>query len=224
MADRALLLDLDGTIADTLPLIFDAFRHAIAPWVGPDSMPDDDAIEATFGPPERGCIAILAPTADLDEGERRFFEYYEIGHQGAVRLFDGIVGLIDRVKERGWKVAVVTGKSRRTAEFSLRELGIWRHLDLLVSNDELSRGKPDPEGIHLASTTLGISVDRLLMVGDMPADVEAGRAAGTATAAVTWAAFRPDLLRQAGADFVCDRVEDLIEAVELWERSGPVRS
>lgn len=218
MAQRALLLDLDGTIADTLPLIFDAFRHAIAPWTG--SMPDDDAIEATFGPPERGCIALLAPTADLDEAERRFFAFYEDGHEGAVRLFDGIAALVERVRRRGWKVAVVTGKSRRTAEFSLRELGLWDRLDLLVSNDDLTRGKPDPEGIMLASARLGIPVDRLLMVGDMPADVEAGRAAGAATAAVTWAAFRPELLRMAGADFVCERVEELAEVVDRW---GPVQ-
>ncbi|MFO0956814.1 MAG: HAD-IA family hydrolase [Isosphaeraceae bacterium] len=214
MADRALLLDLDGTIADTLPLIFDAFRHAIAPWV--DAMPDDDAIEATFGPPERGCIAMLAPSADLDESERRFFEYYEKGHRDAVRLFDGIAGLIDRVKGRGWKVAVVTGKSRRAAEFSLKELDLWHHLDLLVSNDELSKGKPDPEGIRLASSKMGIPTSRLLMVGDMPADVEAGRAAGAATAAATWAAFRPELLRQAGADFVCDSVEELLAVIDRW--------
>ena len=54
---RVLLLDLDGTIADTLPLIFDAYRHAVAPWV--ERPPTDTEVEATFGPSERECIARL---------------------------------------------------------------------------------------------------------------------------------------------------------------------
>ena len=54
---RALQLDLDGTIADILPHIFDADRHAVAPWV--ERPPTDTEVEATFGPSERECIARL---------------------------------------------------------------------------------------------------------------------------------------------------------------------
>ena len=54
---RALQLDLDGTIADTLPLIFDAYRHTVAPWV--KRPPTDTEVETTFGPSERECIARL---------------------------------------------------------------------------------------------------------------------------------------------------------------------
>src|SRR5437764_662777 len=72
---RALLLDLDGTISDTLPHIFDAYRHAVAPWV--ERPPTDAEVEATFGPAERECIARMVPGASLDEAERRFHEFYE---------------------------------------------------------------------------------------------------------------------------------------------------
>lgn len=217
-APRALLLDVDGTIADTLPHIFEAFRHAIAPWT--DRRWSDAEVEATFGPAERACIASMVPDADLDEAERRFFAFYEDGHATGVTLFAGIIALIQRTKALGWKVGIVTGKGRRSAEFTLRELGLWDQIDVLVSNDDVARGKPDPEGILVASQALGMPPDRLLMVGDMPADVLAGRAAGAATAAVTWAAFRPDELLATAPDFTCGRVEELCAVVEqLHEES-----
>ena len=77
-----LLMDLDGTIADTLPHLFHSFRHAVEPFV--ERLPTDAEIVATFGPPERGCIvsvlsnaAIASPSAmnHVDEATGRFHDY-----------------------------------------------------------------------------------------------------------------------------------------------------
>ena len=208
---RALLLDLDGTIADTLPHIFDTYRHAVAPWV--ERPPSDAEIEATFGPSERDCIALMAPGADLDEAVRRFHEYHEAHHNRNVKVVEGIADVINQARGLGWRIGVFTGKGRRAAVFSLVDLGLWDRVEHLVSGTDVTRAKPDPEGILLASAAMGVSVDRILMVGDSPADVQAGRAAGARTAAVLWVAFWPERLRDAGADFVCERVDDLLAAV-----------
>src|SRR5689334_18547339 len=149
---RALLLDLDGTIADTLPHIFDSYRHAVAPWA--DRLPTDAEVEATFGPSERECIAVMVPRADLDEAEARFHAYYEGEHGRAVRIVEGIREVIDRARSLGWKVGVFTGKGRRSARFTLGELGLWDCIDVLVSGDDVERPKPDPEGVFRASEAL----------------------------------------------------------------------
>jgi HAD superfamily hydrolase (TIGR01509 family) len=210
---RALLLDLDGTIANTLPLIFDAFRHAVAPWV--KSPPTDTEVEATFGSAERECIARMVPSADLDEAEDRFHTYYETHHGQGVTIVEGIVDVIDHARRLGWRIGVFTGKGRRSAKFTLTELGLWNMIECLVSSDDVERPKPDPQGVFNASEALGVPVDRILFAGDSPADVRAGRSAGCNTAAVLWAAFKPDRLREAGADFTCDRVEDLMAAIDV---------
>jgi phosphoglycolate phosphatase-like HAD superfamily hydrolase len=106
------------------------------------------------------------------------------------------------------------------AEFSLVELGLWDRIERLVSGSEATRPKPDPEGVFRASEALGVPVGRILLAGDSPADVQAGRGAGATTAAVLWAAFRPERLREAGADFVCERVEDLRAAIEALHAGG----
>ena len=209
---HALLLDLDGTIADTLPHVFDAYRHAVAPWV--ERPPTDAEVEATFGPAERECIARMVPRADLDEAEERFYTYYEAELSEKVKVVEGIAEVIDHARSLGWKVGVFTGKGRRTAEFTLVELGLWDRIELLVSSDDVVQPKPDPEGVFQAAGKLGVPVGRILMAGDSPADVRAGKAAGARTAAVLWVAFRPDRLRRAGADFTCEQVADLRAAVD----------
>ncbi len=175
-APRALLLDLDGTLADTLPLCFDAYRHAVAPWV--DQPPTDAEVEATFGPAERECIARMVPAADLDEAEGRFYAYYEARLSERVQLVVGIAAVIDHAHALGWRVGVFTGKGRRTARFTLEALGLAERIEHLISSDDVARPKPDPEGVHQASEALQVPVGRILLAGDSPADVQAGRSAG----------------------------------------------
>jgi HAD superfamily hydrolase (TIGR01509 family) len=208
----ALLLDLDGTIADTLPLCFDAYRHAVAPWV--DRPPTDAEVEATFGPAERECIARMVPAADLDVAEARFYEYYEARLNERVELVAGIAAVIDHARSLGWRVGVFTGKGRRSARFTLEALGLADRIEHLISSDDVTGPKPDPEGVYLASAALSVPVERILLAGDTPADVQAGRSAGARTAAVLWAAYRPERLRTTGADFLCETVEDLKAAID----------
>lgn len=217
-APRALLLDLDGTIADTLPHIFDAYRHAVAPWV--ERPPTDAEIEATFGPPERDCLAQMVPAADLDEAEAQFHAYYEAHHGRGVAIVAGISEVVDHARSLGWRVGVFTGKGRRSARFTLTELGLWDRVEHLVSGDDVARPKPDPEGVRQASEILGVPVERILLVGDSPVDVQAGRDSGAQVAAVLWAAFQPERLRQAGADHVCESVEDLRAVIDRLHAAG----
>lgn len=213
---RALLLDLDGTIADTLPHIFDSYRYAVAPWV--ERPPTDGEVEATFGPAERECIGMMVPTADLDEAEARFHAYYEAELGRSVKVVQGIAEVIDQARALGWRIGVFTGKGRRSARFTLLELGLLDQIEVLVTSDDVTRPKPDPEGVFLASRALDVRVERILLAGDSPADVRAGQGAGARTAVVLWAAFQPERLRAAGADFVCERVEDLASVIRTLAR------
>ena len=215
---RALLLDLDGTIADTLPLVFDAYRHAVAPWV--DRPMSDSEVEATFGPPERGCIALMVPEASLDEAEESFHAYYEARLGSMVRLVEGLAGVIDHARSLGWRVGVFTGKGRRSAEFTLAELGLRDRVEHIVSGDDVEKPKPDPEGVFRSAEALGVEPARILLAGDSPVDVKAGRGAGARTAAVLWAAFLPERLRAASPDFLCERVVDLRAAIDALQAEG----
>lgn len=215
-----LLMDVDGTAADTLPHLFDSFRYAVEPFVA--RLPGDAEIVATFGPPERQCIArmladnaIARPGASehLDEADRRFHAYYIGGHH-AVKTFPGVSDVICCARDRGWRVGFFTGKGRRTAVFTLEQLGLWPGADCLVAGDDVRHPKPDPEGVRLALDRLGVRAQHLLVVGDTPADVEAGKAAGAMTVGALWGAFDPAATRRARPTWVLEQVHELRELIE----------
>ena len=91
---------------------------------------------------------------------------------------------------------------------------------LAGETDILRRRRLFGAAVFLASKALAVPVGNILLAGDSPADVQAGRAAGARTAAVLWAAYKPERLREAGADFVCERVCDLVAAIETLHASG----
>ncbi len=219
-----LLMDLDGTIADTLPHLFRSFRHAVEPFVA--RPPSDEEIHATFGPAERECIArmlrnpaIARPGAveHLDEATRRFHAYYE-GRHDEVLAFPGILDAVCCARARDWRVGVFTGKGRRSAVFTLERLGVWP-VDALVSSDDVQNPKPDPEGVHLAARLMRVPVEQLVVVGDAEADVRAGNAAGARTVAAFWGAFHPDSLRAAKPTWGLSDARMLRELIEVLAES-----
>jgi HAD superfamily hydrolase (TIGR01509 family) len=197
-------MDLDGTIADTLPHLFASFRHAVEPFVR--RLPTEAEIVATFGPAERECIArmlanpeLAAPAAieQLDAADRRFHDHYEAGY-GTLKTFPGVREVIDAARQLGWYFGVFTGKGRHTGIFTLEHLGLWPLVDVLVSASDVRHPKPHPEGVIQALQRWGIRPEHLLVVGDTPADVQAGRSAGARTIGALWGAFDRQATRDAG--------------------------
>lgn len=216
----ALLLDLDGTIVNTLGFLFEAFRHAVAPLV--TRPPTDAEVVATFGPSEPECIALylrraeaagearqpLSPAA-IEQAVDRFFAYYERGLD-QIRTFPGILELISTVRAQGRRVGVFTGKGRRGAEYTLQQLNLMPGpVEALVSSDDVTHPKPHPEGVLRSLELLRVPAAETLFVGDAAADIRAGNAAGVRTAAAVWGSFDPSDLLAAGPTHVCQAVTDL---------------
>lgn len=226
--NQGLLLDLDGTIVDTLGFLFDAFRHAVAPFVS--VVPSNADVVATFGPAEPECLAnylvqceragvCKRPAAEVtDEAVERFFRFYEQGDQ--IRVFPGIPELIHGRKQLGWRVGVFTGKGRRGAEWTLQSLGLLEVVDCLVSSDDVREPKPHPEGVLTALKRLEMAPASLVFVGDAPADIQAGNAARVVTVAALWGAFDPAATLRAGPTRACQTVAEL---ATFLDRHAPMQ-
>ena len=218
-----LLFDFDGTIADTLPHLCSAFRYAVAPVAR--RLPTDAEIVATFGPPEVENLRLLLSNPDigqpgavdfLSEAVARFHNYYE-GKHDAIQTFPGIAEAFADAHRRGWPIGIFTGKSRRSAKFSLNALGLHTFVACIVAGDDVHRPKPDPEGVYQAADQMGLPTTRLWLIGDSAADIVAGRTAGAKTVAALWAAFDPNATRRAGPDLAFDEVAQFRD----WLRSLP---
>ena len=106
--------------------------------------------------------------------------------------------MLERLHARGTKLGVITSKLRLAqiadsyagASQDLRELGVAELFDAVVGYEDTTNHKPHPEPVHLALANLSLAPEDSVFVGDTPADIEAGRAAGCRTCLATWGATR----------------------------------
>jgi pyrophosphatase PpaX len=203
-----IVFDFDGTIANTLPLIYQTFNAVLEPRIG-RQLPDAE-IRSHFGPPDQVILGRYVGPAEREVAFAEYIELYERDHSQHVYLYDGMFELLNDCKTQGIRIGVMTGKSRVSANISLRELGIGHFIDVLVAGDDVASPKPHPEGVIAAMKQLGHrDGEHGAMVGDSAADIYAGRASGLYTIGITWGVPEHDALREAHPDVVCDTVAAL---------------
>jgi phosphoglycolate phosphatase-like HAD superfamily hydrolase len=132
---------------------------------------------------------------------------------------------MDRVLEtaeaNGWQLAVFTGKGRSSAIFTLQQLGLLPRLAIVVSSDDVPRHKPAPDGIMAILKHCQAEPVHALVVGDSPADIQAGKAAGCRTAAALWGAFSREAVLAAAPHYALHQPSDLLP---LLASSGPLEA
>ncbi len=209
---RTIVFDFDGTIANTLPLIYRTFNAVVEPRIG-RVLPDAE-IRSHFGPPDQTILGRYVGEIEQAAAYAEYVERYERDHAEHVYVFEGIHDLLAKAKVDGIRVGVMTGKSRVTAKISLHALGIDHLIDVLVAGDDVTNPKPHAEGVIKVLAEIGHKPGEPgAMVGDMAADVYAGRDAGLTTIGVTWGAPEHDELRNAKPDIICDSTDELAAAL-----------
>lgn len=193
---KAAIFDLDGTLTDTLALVFLSVNAALSPiWGGARS---EAEIRTLFGPTEEVLIA-RATAHGREEAIERFFRCYEEEHDRLAHPFPGVMAMLQAVEQGGTRIGIVTNKGRRSTEISLRRLGMRRFAQAIASGDDVERPKPDPAGILQVARALGAAPREAIYVGDSPSDMRAARAAGVRAVAAGWSSG--------------DRLADLADAV-----------
>jgi phosphoglycolate phosphatase/pyrophosphatase PpaX len=167
-----------------------------------------EQIVELFGPPEHVALRQVVGEDDFTVALDAYLRHYH-AHHDQVRVYEGIGELLRRLRERGVFLGMVTGKGRATTEITLTLTGLRGLFDLVLTGDEMSRPKPDPEGIGQILRAAGASPSETVMIGDMSNDVLAARAAGVGALAALWDCEWPDELRASGPDQVFESVEAL---------------
>lgn len=183
-----MLFDLDGTLIDSIGLIVDSYHHTLRTLGLPAK--DDAYWLAGIGTPLREQFGEWAHDADLfKQLVATYRDYNHAHHDDRVTAYPGVLQALKELRSAGVQTAVVTSKMRPGALRGLKLVGLLDHIDVLVGADDVSRPKPDPEPVHKAMTELSADPRRTAFVGDSVHDMDAGRAAGVATAAALWGPF-----------------------------------
>ena len=222
MRPHMILIDLDGTLVDSVPdLAFcvDAMmarlgrpphgEAKVRNWVG-------NGVERLV---RRSLIGQLEGEPDEAEFQRAypiFLELYRDNTSKRSQLFPGIDEGLDWLKAAGYRLGCVTNKAAQFTEPLLRDLGVRDSFEIVISGDTLPRSKPDPLPLLHAAAHFGAEPAAALMIGDSISDVKAARAAGFTIFCMSYGYNHGQDIRDYHPDAVLDsltEVQGLLEGV-----------
>jgi phosphoglycolate phosphatase len=211
-APRAVLFDLDGTLADTAPDLAAAVN-----WMRTERglEPTPYAIlRPTASAGARGMIGAAFGLAPGDEGYEelrvQWFERYQSAMAVYSTLFDGIPDLLDGIMAAGMAWGIVTNKPARFTDPLVPLIGL-AHAGCVISGDTTPHAKPHPAPLLEAARRLDIAPAHCWYVGDDLRDIEAGRAAGMVTVACNWGYCGSIDPATWGADHLLDTPQQLLQ-------------
>lgn len=213
-APRAILFDLDGTLADTAPDLAAAVNflrteRGLAPT--PYSV-----LRPTASAGARGMIGAafgLTPNdAGYEELRLQWFDRYQGAMAVYSTLFGGVPDLLDGITAAGMAWGIVTNKPARFTDPLIPQIGL-AHAGCIISGDTTAHAKPHPAPLLEAARRLGVAAEHCWYVGDDMRDVEAGRAAGMITVACAWGYCGAVEPATWGADYLLDTPIDLLDTL-----------
>ncbi|HQR02984.1 MAG: phosphoglycolate phosphatase [Proteobacteria bacterium] len=210
---EALLFDLDGTLADTAPDLAGAINRLLLEEGRPTFPPASLRPYASQG--ARGLLgagfAITPDHADYPRLSARFLTLYEQNLCNETTLFPGMAAVLDHLATVGLAWGIVTNKSERFTHPLLASLGLDRRAACVVCGDTAARPKPHPDPLLLACKELGVTPSRSFYLGDDERDIQAGKAAGMGTVAVTWGYLNGPAVEAWGADKIIDTPAQILD-------------
>lgn len=213
MPVKLLIFDLDGTLVDSSVDITNAINYAIQPYGAKPVY-----VQETISLVGEGITRLMEKVMEREgiKAERealteRFLEYYSAHLIDNTTVYPGVIDTLKKLN--GYKKAVISNKREALSVRTLNDLGISEYLDLVVGSDTTPERKPSPVPLQYAMGKLGSTADETVIVGDSNYDIEAGKAAGIKTVAVTYG-YRPiELLKD--ADYLIDKMSELVNILRL---------
>lgn len=211
MPYTAYLFDFDYTLADSSRGITLCFRHVLERngYAGVT----DEAIRRTIGKTLEESFSILTGVTDPDRLAAFKAEYRreaDVYMTPNTRLFPETLRVLRTLKERGAKIGIISTKYRFRIHDTLDQHLPADFLDIVVGGEDVSRAKPDPEGLLYAIRQLGVKKKRVLYIGDSTVDAETAQAAGVDFAGVTHGVTTADELAAYPHRRIMDSLTELL--------------
>lgn len=220
---KTYMFDFDGVIANTGLDIANSVRHILYEY-NFKTMSNED-IWANLGLGSGHLIKMCSGLPDgpeLDAIIADYMDYYL--HHSAIEttLTDGLLTLLDFLKNKSPNpdlpskafTAVVTNKPESISKEILDKFNISSCFDMLVGPESLDKLKPDPEGINMVLAAAKCRPDEAIMIGDMPTDIKAGKAAGVVTVGRYGGFCEEDELEAANPDYLIRDLDEIM-AIEV---------
>ena len=204
---KALILDFDGTIAETFPIVFKAIEAAYAK-LGLIA-PSREVLYANFGPHEQALLNKIST-----KGNELFAEYIKATERfiltDNLQPFENIELLLKTAKSLGMKICMITGKSKESMEVTLKHLGFEKYFDTLKYGGE--SGSVKPQRFKEIFKELNLKAQDVCYVGDSTMDIDDCREVGVEIISAAWAKCADiEALKSKKPNYIFYSVAELIE-------------
>ena len=181
---KYILFDFDGTLVNTNDVILASWQHTYRHYLGHE-MPVDH-ITSCFGEPLLLTMEREFPGVDPQESADVYRQFQLENADKLVTIFPGIKELLADLKAAGYVLGIVTSRTRESALRYMDMFAITSYFSDLVTCDDTTVHKPNPEPILLAMSKLGASAEESIMIGDSPFDIKCANTAGVDSVMVNW--------------------------------------
>ena len=215
---RAALIDLDGTLVDTLGDFTFALNLMLADLGLGQLTPTQvqDCIGRGSEHLIRGALGLQLPKASKDHIDslyprawERYQDHYRRHNGQNAQVYPGVAEGLRHMKQRGWALACVTNKPAEFARTLLHNVGLAPYFTQVTGGDSYPRKKPDPMPLLKTCELLDATPEQTLMIGDSVYDAHAAKAAGCPLVLVTYGFHHQAPLHQLGALQCVDRLDAL---------------
>ena len=207
-----LIFDLDGTLVDSkLDLV-----HSVNAARGLMKLPpiSGELVSSYVGNGApvlmRRALGPEASEADVARSLEFFLSYYRAHMLDNTRLYPGVKEALDRLRDAGVKMAVLTNKPVRFSRSIVEGLGLKQHFFQIYGGNSFEQKKPDPIGIETLLGESGLAREHTIMVGDSGVDVQTARNAKVQACGVSYG-FQPESFVEYPPDFVVDDMSELVD-------------
>lgn len=183
---KALLIDLDGTLVDTVPALYQVYEKFLAYY---NKKGSKEEFKTLIGPSIDEIVAILQKKYDLKPSLNDLSTMYvsnlmKQGFEGT-ELFPGAKDVLENAKKKEIKLGIVTSGTKNLVKICLEPFGVLPLFDVVVTSEDVSKAKPNPEMYAYALEKLGIEPQDAVAVEDSVAGKEAALGAGLKVIVVT---------------------------------------
>ncbi len=209
---KAIFFDKDGVLTDSSKVIFTAFNKTLK-FYGKDELSWDEFIAKVWGVELTKNVERIFPDLPREKIIEIANHYRKERRNNTehIKIYPSTIEVLDILKRRNYRMAVVTSISTELAKELLEKLNLLKYFDAVVGGN-LTEPKPSPEPILKTCEMLGVQSKDVLFVGDTDSDISAGKAAGCTTAIVTTTKTREDLEKISDI-IVIDDLKDILKIV-----------
>lgn len=209
---KLIILDFDGTIADTRPVILNTFHRTLDAMHLPQH--SDDEIAATIGLPLLKAFPVLEPmdaemAALCTATYRRIFE--DVNAEIGVPMFPHVADTLRQLHNQGCTLSIATSRGYKSVVDFIKGFHLDDIITFIIAAEDVKHAKPDAEPVIKTLKHYGMKAEEAVVIGDTHFDILMGRNAGCATIGVTYGNGSRESLIEAGADMVVDDFAEICQ-------------